>query len=49
MTLMGLVKSFEGLVIARVFLGLAEAGLFPVSYGLIMWTLRAQVPLTHFE
>lgn len=31
MTLMGLVKSFHGLVIARIFLGLAEAGLFPVS------------------
>ena len=31
MTLTGLVKDFSGLVIARVFLGIAESGLFPVS------------------
>lgn len=31
MTLTGLVKNFHGLVIARVFLGICEAGLFPVS------------------
>jgi hypothetical protein len=31
MTLTGLVKDFNGLVIARVFLGIAESGLFPVS------------------
>lgn len=29
MTLMGLVKDFHGLLIARIFLGVAEAGLFP--------------------
>ena len=29
MTLMGLVQSYQGLLAARVFLGVAEAGLFP--------------------
>lgn len=29
MTLMGLVQSFQGLVVARLFLGVTEAGLFP--------------------
>jgi hypothetical protein len=29
MTLMGLVKDFKGLLIARIFLGVTEAGLFP--------------------
>lgn len=29
MTLMGLVRDFKGLLIARIFLGIAEAGLFP--------------------
>lgn len=29
MTLTGLVKNFTGLVIARIFLGVTEAGLFP--------------------
>lgn len=29
MTLMGLVQSFRGLVVARLFLGVTEAGLFP--------------------
>lgn len=29
MTLMGLVKNYHGLLIARLFLGLTEAGLFP--------------------
>ena len=38
MTLMGLVQSYNGLVIVRIFLGLAEAGLFPgVVYYLTMW------------
>lgn len=31
MTLMGVVKSYEGLVAARFFLGVAEAGFFPAS------------------
>lgn len=29
MTAMGFVKSYHGLLIARIFLGIAEAGLFP--------------------
>ncbi|KAG6552270.1 hypothetical protein Mapa_006121 [Marchantia paleacea] len=38
MTLMGLVKNFEGLLSARFFLGVAEAGLYPgVSYYLSCW------------
>jgi len=32
MTLTGLVKDFNGLVIARVFLGITESGLFPVGH-----------------
>ncbi|KAK5046504.1 hypothetical protein LTR84_008307 [Exophiala bonariae] len=43
MTLMGLVQSFEGLVIARVFLGLAEAGLFPgVTFYITLWYRRRE-------
>ncbi|KIW83312.1 hypothetical protein Z517_02557 [Fonsecaea pedrosoi CBS 271.37] len=38
MTLMGLVQSYHGLLIARIFLGVAEAGLYPgVAYYLTMW------------
>jgi len=38
MTCMGLVKSFGGLIAARFFLGLAEAGLFPgVQFYLSCW------------
>jgi MFS family permease len=38
MTLMGLVQDYHGLLIARVFLGIAEAGLYPgVAYYLTMW------------
>lgn len=29
MTLMGIVRSYEGLMTARFFLGVAEAGLYP--------------------
>jgi hypothetical protein len=29
MTLMGIVQNYHGLLIARIFLGLTEAGLFP--------------------
>lgn len=33
MTLMGIVKDYHGLLIARIFLGVTEAGLFPgVAY-----------------
>ena len=31
MTLTGLVTNFTGLVVARVFLGITESGLFPVG------------------
>jgi sugar phosphate permease len=38
MTLMGIVQSYEGLLIARIFLGVTEAGLFPgVAYYITMW------------
>jgi hypothetical protein len=37
MTLMGIVKGYSGLLAARFFLGVAEAGLFPgVAYYLTM-------------
>ena len=42
MTLMGLVQNYHGLLIARIFLGLAEAGLYPgVAYYLTMWYVLA--------
>ncbi|KAG9315896.1 major facilitator superfamily domain-containing protein [Chiua virens] len=42
MTLMCLVKTYQGLVAARFFLGLAESGLFPgVAYYLSFWYPRA--------
>lgn len=44
MTLMGLVKSFSGLMAARWFLGMAEAGLFPgVNYYLSCWYKRSEL------
>ncbi|OAX37882.1 MFS general substrate transporter [Rhizopogon vinicolor AM-OR11-026] len=44
MTLMCLVNSFQSLVVARLFLGLAEAGLFPgVNYYLCLWYPRSQL------
>ncbi|OAA35395.1 high-affinity nicotinic acid transporter [Metarhizium rileyi] len=44
MTLMGLVKSYHGLLIARVFLGVTEGGLFPgVAYYLTMWYCRHEI------
>lgn len=44
MTLMGLVQSFKGLFIARFFLGLTEAGLFPgVAYYLTQWYRRGEM------
>jgi predicted MFS family arabinose efflux permease len=43
MTLMCLVKSYEGLIAARVFLGLTESGLFPgVTYYISMWYRRSE-------
>src|ERR1700709_2452901 len=41
MTLMGIVQSYHGLLIARIFLGVAEAGLYPgVAYYITMWYCR---------
>jgi MFS family permease len=43
MTLMGIVQSYEGLLVARVFFGVAEAGLFPgVVYYITMWYARPE-------
>ncbi|KAK6437774.1 hypothetical protein LTR95_006029 [Oleoguttula sp. CCFEE 5521] len=44
MTLMGIVQNYHGLLIARIFLGVAEAGLFPgVVYYNTMWYCRYEV------
>ncbi|KAI9872742.1 MAG: hypothetical protein M1830_001238 [Pleopsidium flavum] len=43
MTLMGIVQGFHGLLIARLFLGVAEAGLYPgVAYMITMWYERSE-------
>ncbi|KAG8740003.1 hypothetical protein FRC10_004843 [Ceratobasidium sp. 414] len=43
MTLMGLVKSYTGLMIARVFLGIAEGGLFPgIAFYITLWYRRSE-------
>ncbi|KIJ13103.1 hypothetical protein PAXINDRAFT_117536 [Paxillus involutus ATCC 200175] len=43
MTLMCLVNTYQGLIAARIFLGLAEAGLFPgVTYYIQLWYPRAE-------
>ncbi|KAI3342724.1 major facilitator superfamily domain-containing protein [Ustulina deusta] len=45
-TLMGIVESFKGLLAARVFLGVAEAGLYPgCAYYLTMWYCRREIQL----
>ncbi|KAK3938196.1 major facilitator superfamily transporter [Diplogelasinospora grovesii] len=44
MTLMGTVHDYHGLLAARLFLGVAEAGLFPgVAYYLTMWYTRHEI------
>lgn len=44
MTLMGLVEGFHGLLVARLFLGMTEAGLAPgIFYYLTMWYPRYEV------
>ncbi|KXN82015.1 hypothetical protein AN958_03313 [Leucoagaricus sp. SymC.cos] len=44
MTLMSLCRTYEGLIAARVFLGLAEAGLFPgITFYLSLWYRRRDV------
>ncbi|KAF2803268.1 MFS general substrate transporter [Mytilinidion resinicola] len=41
MSLMGIVQNFHGLLVTRIFLGAAEAGLFPgVAYYITMWYCR---------
>ncbi|KAH7888879.1 major facilitator superfamily domain-containing protein [Phlebopus sp. FC_14] len=43
MTLMCLVNTYQALIVARVFLGLTEAGLFPgVTYYISLWYPRAE-------
>lgn len=44
MTLMGTVHNYHGLVVTRLFLGIAEAGLFPgVAYYLTHWYCRHEI------
>ncbi|KPM46484.1 hypothetical protein AK830_g226 [Neonectria ditissima] len=44
MTLMGIVQNYHGLLVARIFLGVTEAGLFPgVAYYLTMWYCRHEI------
>ncbi|KAI1208042.1 major facilitator superfamily transporter [Annulohypoxylon truncatum] len=44
MTLMGIVRDFHGLLITRLFLGAAEAGLYPgCAYYLTMWYTRHEI------
>ncbi|KAI0890121.1 MFS general substrate transporter [Annulohypoxylon maeteangense] len=46
LTLMGIVRGFHGLLITRLFLGVAEAGLFPgCAYYLTMWYSRHEIQL----
>lgn len=44
MTLMGIISSYRGLLVARFFLGIAEAGFFPgATYLLTIWYKRYEV------
>ena len=46
MTLMGIVTNFKGLLTARLFLGVTEAGLYPgVAYYITMWYVRSEAQL----
>lgn len=43
MTLMGIVQNFNGLLITRLFLGVAEAGLYPgCAYLISEWYMRTE-------
>ncbi|CAH0025582.1 unnamed protein product, partial [Clonostachys rhizophaga] len=45
-TLMGIVRNYHGLLIARIFLGVAEAGLYPgVAFYITMWYCRHEAQL----
>jgi len=44
MTLMGIVQNYHGLLLCRLFLGVAEAGLYPgVAYYLTMWYCTREI------
>jgi MFS family permease len=46
MTLMGIVQSYQGLLVARFFLGVTEAGLYPgCAYYITMWYCRHEAQL----
>ncbi|KAI0974250.1 major facilitator superfamily domain-containing protein [Xylaria arbuscula] len=46
LTLMGIVQNFKGLISTRLFLGVAEAGLYPgCAYYLTMWYCRREIQL----
>ena len=46
MTLMGIVQDFKGLLLARLFLGVTEAGLYPgVAYYITLWYIRTEAQL----
>ncbi|KAI1310479.1 major facilitator superfamily domain-containing protein [Xylaria venustula] len=46
LTLMGIVQNFKGLLSTRLFLGVAEAGLYPgCAYYLTMWYCRREIQL----
>ncbi|KAG5297267.1 high-affinity nicotinic acid transporter [Histoplasma ohiense] len=46
MTLMGIVQNYHGLLISRIFLGLAEAGLYPgVAFYITKWYCRHEAQL----
>ncbi|KAI2629898.1 MFS general substrate transporter [Hypoxylon sp. NC1633] len=46
MTLMGIVRNYQGLLVARLFLGITEAGLYPgCAYYLTMWYCRHEIQL----
>ncbi|CAI6340898.1 unnamed protein product [Periconia digitata] len=46
MTLMGIVQNYHGLLIARIFLGVTEAGLFPgVAYYITAWYCRHEAQM----
>ena len=45
-TLTGIVQNYHGLVAARIFLGVAEAGMYPgVTYFITMWYCRSEAQL----
>jgi hypothetical protein len=49
MTLMGIVQNYHGLLICRLFLGVAEAGLYPgVAYYLTMWYCTREIQWVSF-